>query len=471
MVRLLILVVCFLWSKIIIGQINLVPNSSFEELIGCPEIKIGNFDYFTKNWLTLYKTPDIYNACASSSQNGVPINGVNCYQSPKSGLGYAGIATALVGGTGTTEIIQNNLIVPLNKGKTYFIRIFVSPKACERIGKEFWCKSDGIGIGFADTLFQSEELVFGEKIPPVVVGLQNAKGNILRDTANWIEICGKYIATGTEKYIVVGNFRTQDNTAIEDCYGGTSSYLYIDDVGVFEFDPLPDTILICEGESKKIGQSFLDARYEWNTGSKDSIIEVNTAGTYILTYSFGLCSIYDTVEVVVIDDAIDEFPQSISICEDESSTISFYLPGSYQWSDGEFGKTRNFVKSGNYLASVENVCGIFDFEVDVNVTSCNCPFYAPNIISPNGSPENRIWTLKTNCEYDFHILNFMIYDRWGNLVYQNNQTSQDIPSWDGTMFGNAFLENGVYIWKMEYEYTRNEKIVKTLISGNVLLVK
>ncbi len=60
MVRLLILVVCFLWSKIIIGQINLVPNSSFEELTGCPESKIGNFDYFTNQpWLLNKENIDI----------------------------------------------------------------------------------------------------------------------------------------------------------------------------------------------------------------------------------------------------------------------------------------------------------------------------------------------------------------------------------------------------------------------------
>jgi len=52
------------------------------------------------------------------------------------------------------------------------------------------------------------------------------------------------------------------------------------------------------------------------------------------------------------------------------------------------------------------------------------------------------------------ILQFRVYDRWGEQVYQDNQFMVNLTNrgWDGQFRGQDCLP-GVYIWTLEVEYT------------------
>ena len=68
---------------------------------------------------------------------------------------------------------------------------------------------------------------------------------------------------------------------------------------------------------------------------------------------------------------------------------------------------------------------------------------------------------------DFMIETFMIYDRWGNLVY--NQEEIDPLTfdgwWDGTRNGQA-LSSGVYVYRIALGGETPEQV-----SGTVTLIK
>jgi len=61
-----------------------------------------------------------------------------------------------------------------------------------------------------------------------------------------------------------------------------------------------------------------------------------------------------------------------------------------------------------------------------------------NVFSPNGDNVNDIYTFKVQ---NISEMNFQVYNRWGNVVYQTNEV---INSWDGTTNNGKPLLDGVY---------------------------
>ena len=70
-----------------VGQVNLVPNPSFEDYTQCPT----GFDQIDRatGWSSYAASPDYFNSCANSSGAvGVPSNTWG-YQNAKDGNGYS----------------------------------------------------------------------------------------------------------------------------------------------------------------------------------------------------------------------------------------------------------------------------------------------------------------------------------------------------------------------------------------------
>ena len=60
----------------------------------------------------------------------------------------------------------------------------------------------------------------------------------------------------------------------------------------------------------------------------------------------------------------------------------------------------------------------------------------------------------------------MIFDRWGNSVF-NNQTNENSIEWDGR-FNGKVLNPGIYVYKLDIESLDGD--VKSIF-GDLLLVK
>ncbi len=95
--------------------------------------------------------------------------------------------------------------------------------------------------------------------------------------------------------------------------------------------------------------------------------------------------------------------------------------------------------------------------------------YIPNVFSPNGDGINDRFQVFKNREADIQILNYMIFDRWGELVYEqkNIEFNSMANWWNGIMNGkNASL--GVYVYLIEIECQNGELRQYT---GEVTLIK
>ena len=75
----------------------------------------------------------------------------------------------------------------------------------------------------------------------------------------------------------------------------------------------------------------------------------------------------------------------------------------------------------------------------------------PTAFTPNGDNNNDL--LLVHGKANTHILNFLVYDRWGELVHQSGDFYTNDPAigWDGN-FRGAPMNPGVFVWYIEAAY-------------------
>jgi gliding motility-associated-like protein len=81
-------------------------------------------------------------------------------------------------------------------------------------------------------------------------------------------------------------------------------------------------------------------------------------------------------------------------------------------------------------------------------------FYVPNVFTPDGDDFNEIFQpvfVSGYDPYDFHLL---IFNRWGEPIFES--FNADI-GWSGTYSDQGLVEDGVYVWKIEFRESMSDK--------------
>lgn len=359
--------------------------------------------------------------------------------------------------------METQLETPLILGTQYYIEFYVSPDYTQINNYGF---TDAVGLALSDTFYYRE---LGSMEALTIVPAIENRGTVITDTSGWTRVSGCYTANGGEKYAIIGNFRSTQETLVEFVTPTYpfNSYFYIEDVLIQAFDPLPDTLLLCEGLPKTLNAAFLDAAYLWNTGETDSIIFIQNSGTYTVEAIMEKCVLRDTVVVLDTKDN-GSFQKDTVICQDEPLTLSAPVIGEYTWLDGSSKSTLTVQNSGIYGVTVTNECGQFVFSTEVEAEDCACNIYVPNAISPNGDGINDELQVFVGCDFQYRVLQFGVFDRWGSQVYAA-QEDDDIK-WDGRRKGKP-VSGGVYSWFLQYEVIRNGAAERFIKSGDVSVVK
>jgi gliding motility-associated-like protein len=444
---------------------NLVPNSGFDELTICPNF-YGQIQLAFPWTKASSEEISVFNSCSSVIGLSVPNAGgyINSYQLPKSGNGYTGLMVYRNDNANLLNYLETPLLKPLEKNKHYFIEFYVSP---DLSSLDYWRYTDAVGLALSDTFYY--KVIQPHQALPLEPIIEN-RGKLIKDTIGWTRISGCYTAKGNEKYAIIGNFRNDSETMIE--VENPLSYPYynfffIEDVLIQEFDPLQDTMLICEGEQKILNAGFLDAKYKWNDGSTDSTITIQSPGIYIVEAIMDNCSLFDTV-VIVSSNSISNFPNDTAVCKEQQFSLVAPVNGVYLWSDGSTKNNLKIENSGQYSLTVTNECGEFIYTSDVEVKECDCKFYIPNSFSPNSDGQNDELIVFSACDFDLKIKFFAIYDRWGNNLYSKNEN--DEIKWDGFYRGKQ-LPSGVYSWFLEYEYIKNGITEELIKKGDISIFR
>lgn len=98
------------------------------------------------------------------------------------------------------------------------------------------------------------------------------------------------------------------------------------------------------------------------------------------------------------------------------------------------------------LLVIDTATGCADtayFDLDLNSQDLS-DFNFPNVITPNNDGVNDILRF----DIDFNDVKFSIYNRWGTLVYESNNTK---AGWTGRSIVGTKLSEGVYFYIIDGE--------------------
>jgi hypothetical protein len=204
------------------GQVNLVPNPSFENVTACPNgfSQLGLASPWSQAGTG---TPDLYASCSTSTDVGIPIN-LYGSQIAHTGLMYSGLQCMCAE---YREYIEVPLTNSLTFGTKYFVSFFVS------LADTFAFTSSSLGA------YLSTGSLSVNNYSPITVSPQIQNGQSNYFTKNlWTKVTGTFNASGGENFITIGNFNSTVNTtslAIETntmVYNPNCIYFYIDDICV-----------------------------------------------------------------------------------------------------------------------------------------------------------------------------------------------------------------------------------------------
>lgn len=85
----------------------------------------------------------------------------------------------------------------------------------------------------------------------------------------------------------------------------------------------------------------------------------------------------------------------------------------------------------------------------------NLNLYLPNAFSPNNDGNNDMLKLYGDMDRIF-TLNLIIFNRWGEKVFEANDTTLAVQGWDGTYMGKL-LDPGVFAYQLAVTYRRGIK--------------
>ena len=242
--------------------------------------------------------------------------------------------------------------------------------------------------------------------------------------------------------------------------------------------------LICKnGEASLFTAPY--QTYTWSNGSDDSMIEVSSPGIYKVTVTNeDNCEGSASITIESYEDvSLGILSTTTRILEGETTDVEVALENdievslvTMEWQgDGDFScvlcpmTTFEPVGSGEISLKVLDSRGcITEEELFIEVVKLPQEIYAPNIFSPSNAGENSTFTIYANTNVKA-IQKLAIYNRWGNLVFENenfdvNDSSQ---GWNGYL-NSSIADQGVYRYIADVLFSNGSEKIFT---GEVLLSK
>lgn len=235
---------------------------------------------------------------------------------------------------------------------------------------------------------------------------------------------------------------------------------------------LPDLgsdLVICEGDTVLLSVDPGLASITWSTGSTESSIPVWESGSYSVALELSGCFASDQVLISTLSflDTLD-LGGIRTICPDASLVLDAGLPSreaDYFWSTGVSGPQLLVLEPGLYTVQIMGEC--VEAEGVVEVVSGNCAplVYVPNTFTPNDDGINDRFLPIVSGTVDRYRLE--IFDRWGERIHENTDPA---GGWNGEVSG-AYVQDGVYVWVLEYRSRTDQGVVSERLMGHVTLLR
>jgi gliding motility-associated-like protein len=470
---LLFLVFCCLKTN---AQANLVPNGDFEDVKICPSGQ-SNF-YNAKGWFTPQIAPITLNDPCQYGIYWAPNTdtfGVNKTRS--SSFETYGFFVNVQNLSHHRVYLATQLKEKLVAGQRYYFemsfRTLDSVAHLHRVITDF---SDGQAVAFS-----SDFPTYDWNVPNDFMHLKPILSHSLVKDYNWHKLKGCFTAVGNEKYIIIGNFRSNSETVRAPTARPNSTYFansthVLDNVVLVPVKvSLPDTA-VCQGQSVtlNVGNTLIDSmRYLWQDGTTTpQYVATKSAHLQVkVIYPTDNCVAQGGANITVLDANYKSSAVDSIICQNGKTTFTAgtgYQNESITWQNGDKMRTFTANTEGVYFAKVANTCARWTDTFRLRFQNCDFEAYIPTAFSPNGDNINDDFRpfIKTDFikieNYDFRIFN-----RWGSLIFasQNPQTA-----WDGTFHGQP-CDMGVYIWTLKVPILHNGRMQTKELSGDVSIIR
>ncbi|MFI5150622.1 MAG: T9SS type A sorting domain-containing protein [Bacteroidia bacterium] len=295
-----ILITGLLCSSGLKAQLNLVPNPGFDDTLQCDH-GFNEFQGYVAKWYGL--NVQYFNGyCAGPGTIGQPYNEWG-FQWSRSGPAYAGLATIYLDSFAYTKNVRDYIYVPLTDtlraGKWYFVSFYVNLSnnamyACSDFGAKFTTQQPVLD----HTLMNSPQVH------------NNPVLNPLTDTANWMMVKGRFIASGGEKFMILGNFVSDSLSHIKYMHATPNlsvdwreSFYYIDDIFVGQ-----DSTLVMDAPNQAPVHAKINVYPNPNRGQMQFSYELGTREQSVL-------EIYDISGRLITSLALDPDRTLLSIQE------------------------------------------------------------------------------------------------------------------------------------------------------------
>lgn len=232
---------------------------------------------------------------------------------------------------------------------------------------------------------------------------------------------------------------------------------------------------VCHGDMTRfriINKANIDSvRWDFGDGGTSTVMEpfytFAAPGKYLvtLTEKFDGQSYNDTLHVTSWALPPVDLPDTVLLYD--GSTVNLRAGGGYSeylWSTGSTDSIINTGKQGSYWVKVR------DSHCCTNTDSTYVQVFEysiPNAFTPNGDGLNDVFTI--NGLYKDCTFKMLIYDRWGQLVFQSENAD---AGWDGT-FGGKYCPPESYVWVVYIGFPDKDIMVQEdlVFKGTVTLVR
>ncbi len=181
--------------------------------------------------------------------------------------------------------------------------------------------------------------------------------------------------------------------------------------------------------------------YRWQDGSTSATYLVQSSGTYsVLVTTAQGCASTATSRVQLGQAPAVSLGADTLVCPNAVWTLRTNPQPAgtlFRWQDGSTAPTYVAHGPGQYSVQVRAAAGSCPATATRMAAAASCPVVIPNVITPNGDPQNEFFTLKGLTPTDWHL---SVSDRWGRQIY--DQARYD-NRWNAT--GQAA---GIYYYRL-----------------------
>ena len=178
----------------------------------------------------------------------------------------------------------------------------------------------------------------------------------------------------------------------------------------------------------------------------------SSSGVYTFKESNGACTstAFNNTTVTILETPMVSAGIDETVQKNSTITLQGSVSGStnYSWTPSTGLSNTNIMNPDatitntiTYTLSAQDATGKCNVQSSVTIRIENA-ITIPNVITPNGDGVNDTWTIDQI--KDFPNATFVIYNRWGNIVWKANGNALQ---WNGTNYRNGeLLDDGTYFY-------------------------